>query len=224
VKGRPLVPEPVKYDKRNQEELGLVGPYGESVARLAALLAKLPGIGQKTAERLADHIVRLSTQEALELAQAIREVKESVRQCSVCFLLSEGDPCRICADSGRDRSVICVVEDSRDAAAIETSGCYRGLYHVLGGRLAPLEGMEPEHLTVSRLLERVTELGIKEVILATNPDMEGDATALFVQDALVGLPVRVTRLARGVPSGSHLEFANAAILSDAMEGRREMAR
>jgi recombination protein RecR len=120
--------------------------------------------------------------------------------------------------------VICVVEDSRDAAALETSGCYRGLYHVLGGRLAPLEGVEPEHLTVSGLLRRVREMGVKEVILATNPDMEGDATALFVQDALRDLPVKVTCLARGVPSGSHLEYANAAILSDALEGRREMAR
>lgn len=198
--------------------------YSESVARLTAQLGKLPGIGQKTAERLAYHIVRLTTEEALELARAIREVKQNVRQCSACSLLSESDPCPVCADATRDRSVICVVEDSRDAAALETSGCYRGLYHVLGGRLAPLEGVEPEHLTVSGLLRRVREMGVKEVILATNPDMEGDATALFVQDALRDLPVKVTCLARGVPSGSHLEYANAAILSDALEGRREMAR
>jgi len=119
---------------------------------------------------------------------------------------------------------VCVVEDSRDAAAIEQSGCYRGLYHVLGGRLAPLEGIEPEDLTVDGLLERVKGGEIKEVILATNPDMEGDATALFVRDALRGLPVKVTSLARGLPSGSHLEYANAAILAEAIEGRRELQR
>ncbi len=196
--------------------------YSESVVRLRAGLASLPGVGEKTAERLAYHIVRLSTEEALELAQAIRDVKQNLRQCSVCSLLSESDPCPICSDGRRDRTVVCVVEDSPDVAVIEQSGSYGGLYHVLGGRLAPLDGIEPEDLTVDRLLERVRQGEIKEVILATNPDREGDATALFVRDALRGLPVKVTALARGVPSGSHLEYANAAILADALEGRREL--
>jgi len=194
----------------------------ESLVRLTEQLTKLPGVGEKTAERLAYHILRLSMDEAMELARAIRDVKQNVRQCSVCALLSETDPCHVCRDTRRDRAVVCVVEDTRDAMSLENSGGYRGLYHVLGGRLAPLEGIEPEHLTVDRLLQRVQEGEIKEVILATNPDMEGDATALFVRDALRDLPVKVTRLARGVPSGSHLEYANPAILADALEGRREV--
>jgi len=196
--------------------------YSESIARLTGMLTKLPGVGAKTAERLAHHIVRLSRQEAMELAEAIREVKDNVRRCSVCFLLSDSDPCPICSDPTRDHSIICVVEDARDAAAIEASGGFRGLYHVLGGRLAPLEGIEPEDLTAGALLGRIKAGEVREVILATNPDMEGDATALFVRDALKALPVRVTCLARGVPSGSHLEYANAAILADALEGRREL--
>jgi len=183
------------------------------------LLGHMPGVGEKTAERLAYHILRLSEAEALQLADAIREVKQKVKQCSVCFQFSEGDPCPICADPRRDASTICVVEQAKDVVAIEQTGGYNGLYHVLGGRLAPLEG---EDLTVARLLERLKGGAVKEVILATNPDMEGEATALYVREALAGLPVKVSRLARGIPSGSHLEYANAAILADALEGRREM--
>ena len=198
--------------------------YSESVARLTELLARMPGIGSRTAERLAHHILELGKDEALELAQAIRDVKEKVGKCSVCCLLAETDPCHICSDPGRDHSRACVVEDSRDAAAIEQSGGYNGLYHVLCGRVAPLEGVEPQHLSLPQLLARVKQGEIKEVILATNPDMEGDATAMLVQEVLRDQPVRLTRLARGVPSGSHLQYANPAMLSEALDGRRELRR
>jgi recombination protein RecR len=193
-----------------------------SVARLIELLARMPGIGQRTAQRLAYHVLRLSDEDARELAQAIRDVKERTHQCSVCRCFAETDPCGICRDERRDRSTICVVEDARDVASIEEAGSYRGLYHVLCGRLAPLEGYGPEDLTLPDLVERARAEEVREVILATNPDMEGEATALFVRKALAGLPVRVTRLARGLPSGSHLEYANAAVVVDAIEGRREM--
>jgi len=196
--------------------------HSECVERLTSALAMMPGIGQKSAERLAYHILRMSREQAEELADAIRQVKLTIRQCTVCCLLAESDPCHVCSGSGRNRSTICVVEDSRDAAAVEQSGGYHGLYHVLCGRLAPLEGMEPEHLTVPRLLERLKDGEVKEVILATNADMEGDATALFVQEALRGVPVKVTRLARGIPSGSQLQYADATILADALDGRREL--
>lgn len=196
--------------------------YIQSITHLREQLTKLPGVGEKTAERMAYHIVRLSGQEAISLARAIEEVKNNVQQCSICSLLSESDPCHVCSDPERDHSTVCVVEDTRDATAIEDSGEYGGLYHVLCGRLAPLDGMEPEDLTVDKLLERVREGQIQEVILATNPDTEGDATAMYVREALEGMPVKITRLARGVPSGSHLEYADAAILADALEGRREV--
>jgi recombination protein RecR len=185
-------------------------------------LTRMPGIGEKTAERLVYHILRIDRSDAEALAGAIRDVKERVRQCSSCYQFAESDPCPVCADPRRDRSTICVVEESRDVVSFEQSGGYRGLYHVLCGRLAPLEGMEPEDLTVPGLIERVKDQEVEEVILATNPDMEGEATALYVKEALEGLPVRVTRIARGLPSGSHLEYANADILADALEGRREI--
>lgn len=196
--------------------------YIQSITHLREQLTKLPGVGEKTAERMAYHIVRLSREEAISLARAIEEVKKNVKQCSVCSLLSESDPCHVCSDDERDHTTVCVVEDTRDATSIEESGEYDGLYHVLCGRLAPLDGMEPDDLTVDKLLERVRQGQIQEVILATNPDTEGDATAMYVREALQGMPVKITRLARGVPSGSHLEYADAAILADALEGRREI--
>jgi len=161
-------------------------------------------------------------EQAHALAQAIEEVKRNVRQCSTCCLLAESDPCHICSDPRRDHALVCVVESSRDAAAIEQTGVYNGLYHVLGGRLAPLEGIEPEHLSVGKLLRRLKGGQVREVILATNPDMEGDTTALYVRQALEGLPVRVTRLARGVPAGSHLEYADGTVLAEALDGRSEL--
>jgi len=198
--------------------------HTESVARLVELLCGMPGVGERTAERLAYHILRLSDEEAQALSEAIRDVKAKVRQCSTCYQFAESDPCPVCADPRRDRSTICVVEEAQDAVSIEQSGGYRGLYHVLCGRLAPLEGYEPEDLTVEDLVRRVAEDEVREVILATDPDMEGEATALFVREALAGLAVKVTRLARGLPSGSQLDYANAAILADALEGRREMKK
>ena len=200
----------------------MASTYSQSVSHLTEQLTKLPGVGQKTAERLAYHIVRLSDEEALELSSAIEDVKHNVQQCSRCALLSETDPCHICSDEGRDGSVVCVVEDSRDAATIDESGEYNGLFHVLCGRLAPLDGIEPEDLTVGLLVKRVREGDIKEAILATNPDREGDATASYVREALEDLPVEVTRLGRGLPTGSHLQYANAAIVSDALQERRQI--
>ena len=198
--------------------------YTESIAHLMDLLSDMPGIGERTAERLAYHVLRLSDEDALALADAIREVKQKVRQCSACHQFAETDPCPVCADPRRDRSTLCVVEDARDAVSIEQSGGYRGLYHVLCGRLAPLDGIEPDDLTVRNLLKRVGTGEVKEVILATDPDMEGEATALYVREALEGTGVRVTRLARGLPSGSRLEYADSAVLTDALTGRREMMR
>jgi len=196
--------------------------YPESIVGLIDQLTQMPGVGEKTAERLTYHILRLSDEEAGALADAIRHVKQRVRQCSTCFQFAEADPCPICADPRRDRSRICVVEQARDVVTIEQSGRYDGLYHVLCGRLAPLDGMEPEDLTVAALVRRARSDEVKEVILATNPDMEGEATALYVRQALQGLPVAVTRLARGIPSGSQLDYADAAVLADALDGRREM--
>ncbi|MEE8369701.1 MAG: recombination mediator RecR [Dehalococcoidia bacterium] len=196
--------------------------YTESIGRLMELLSHMPGVGEKTAERLAYHVLRLPREEALALAEAIRDVKEKVKQCSTCFLFAEADPCGICSDAGRDRTMVCVVEEARDVVAIEQSGGYSGLYHVLGGRLAPLDGIEPGDLTVEALLRRIIGGEVREVILATNADMEGEATALYVRQALEGQPVKVTRLARGIPSGSQLEYANAAVLAEALEGRTEM--
>ncbi len=198
--------------------------YTESIARLMDLLGRMPGIGERTAERLAYHVLRSSDQEALALADAIREVKHRVRQCSTCHQFAETDPCPVCSDPRRDRSVLCVVEDARDVVSIEQTGGYRGLYHVLCGRLAPLDGIEPEDLTVRSLRTRVAGGEVKEVIVATDPDMEGEATALYVRQALEGTGVRVTRPARGLPSGSRLEYADSAVLTDALTGRREMPR
>ncbi len=185
------------------------------------LLGHMPGVGEKTAERLAYHVLRLPRDEALALADAIREVKDRVTQCSTCHHFSESDPCAICGDPRRDRSTICVVEESKDVVAMEQTD-YRGLYHVLCGRLAPLEGMEPDDLTVDSLVERVAAGGVEELILACNADMEGEATVLYVREALADLPVKVTRLARGIPAGSQLDYANSAVLGEALAGRQEM--
>jgi len=182
----------------------------------------MPGIGQKTAERLACHILKLPGEEAMQLAYAIRDVKKLIKVCTVCFNVSEGDPCHICSNIHRDSSVICVVEQLADLLIIEKTGKYRGLYHVLGGHISPLEDITPESLTIEKLLQRVRGDHVKEVILATNLNLEGDATALYVHKQLHSLGVRVTRLARGLPTGSYLEYANTAIVADAMSGRNEM--
>jgi len=194
-----------------------------SLSRLIAEFARFPGIGEKTAERLALHVLRIPGEEAAALARAIDDVKANVRACSRCFNVSEQDPCALCADAGRDRSVICVVEQPSDLWAIEKSGSYNGLYHVLLGRISPLEGVGPEHLTVQKLLDRVRD-GVREVILATNPTMEGDGTALHLQEKLEARGVTVTRIARGLPSGGTLQYASRAVVADAISGRRGVPR
>jgi recombination protein RecR len=195
----------------------------ESVTRLVDEFARLPGIGKKSAERLAYHVLRIHKAEALALADAIRQVKENVRYCRICSNLAESDECPICRDPRRDRSLLCVVEQPRDLMALEQAGTYRGLYHVLLGRIAPLEGIGSEQLTISDLVERVRSGSFQEIIMGTNPTLEGDGTALHVSNLLAGLPnpVKITRLARGITAGSVLEFANKEMLADALAGRQE---
>jgi len=192
------------------------------LGRLLDELEKLPGVGPKSAERFCDHILRTSKEEAFALAQAIRDVKERLRPCSRCFSISELDPCHICRDPRRDHSIICVVEQPRDVLAIERAGAYRGLYHVLGGRLAPLEGVGPEQLTIAALRARLKEGGVREVVIATNPTAEGETTALALAELLKPLGVAVTRLARGMPAGASLETSSAAVVGDALRDRRPL--
>ena len=193
----------------------------ESVTKLVDEFAKLPGIGKKSAERLAYHVLRVHKTEALALADAIRNVKENVRYCRTCYNLAEGDECALCLDPRRDRAVLCVVEQPRDLMALEQAGSYRGLYHVLLGRIAPLEGIGPDQLTIAPLVERVRGGGFREVIMGTNPTLEGDGTALYISNQLQDVPVEITRLARGITTGSVLEFANKEILADALAGRQK---
>jgi len=190
------------------------------IARLAFELGKLPGIGPKTADRLTHHLLAAPTAEVLALAEALKAIKEQIRPCRQCCNPCDGELCSLCADPRRDPSVICVVEQPRDLSALERSGSYRGLYHVLHGRLSPLAGVGPEQLTIDRLVGRVRAGGVREVIMATNPTTVGDGTALYLSTLLVPLGVQITRLARGLPAGSVLEFANSQMLADALEGRR----
>ncbi len=192
----------------------------ESVGRMVEQFAKLPGIGRKTAERLAYHMLRVSKAEALMLADAIRDVKENVHYCKVCFNLAEGETCDICRDTKRDSKVLCIVEQPRDLMSLEQAAVYRGMYHVLLGRIAPLEGMGPAQLTIDRLVDRVAAGGFEEIIMATNPTVEGDGTALYISNALAEFGVPVTRLARGITTGSALEYTNKEILADAITGRQ----
>jgi recombination protein RecR len=191
------------------------------IERLIGELSRLPGIGQRTAQRLAFHLLRADDGEAIALADAIREVKEKVGLCEVCFNLAEGPRCRICEDERRDRTLICVVEEPADVIPIERTHEYRGLYHVLGGALSPLDGVEPEHLRIAELMQRVDRNGVQEVVLAMNPNMTGEATAAYLADRLRGR-VRVTRLASGLPVGGDLEYADEVTLGRALSGRREM--
>ncbi len=193
----------------------------ESVTRLMDQMARLPGIGRKSAERLAYHVLRVPKQEALDLADAIRAVRENVRYCSVCFNLAEAELCGVCTDPQRDQTQLCVVEQARDLLALEQAAVFKGLYHVLLGRIAPLEGIGPDQLTIEALVERVRTGTFKEIILATNPTVEGDGTALFISNQLADLPVSVTRLARGITTGSFLEYTNKEILADALSGRQK---
>jgi len=195
-------------------------PFGPAVANLVDQFLNLPSVGNRTAERLAHHILACHETEALALADAIREVKSSIRACDECFNLTETDVCRICSSRQRNKSVVCIVEQPRDVIALEASGMYEGVYHVLRGRLSPLEGIGPEDLTIDALVRRVRRDGVQELIMATNPTLEGDGTALFISNLLAADPVTITKLARGIASGSVLEFANKEMLADAMRGRQ----
>jgi recombination protein RecR len=185
-------------------------------------LSRLPGIGPKSAQRLAFYMVKAPPQDAKRLAEAIVAAKERVRFCKECFSVSEGELCRICRDPGRDPTVLCVVEESKDQAAIEKAGVIKGRYHVLGGAISPLEGIGPDDLRVQELLDRVSHDHVEEVILATNPNLEGNATAMYVAALLKPSGVKVTRLASGLPVGGDLEYADEVTLGQALEGRREM--
>ena len=196
--------------------------YSPSVENLITQLARLPGIGRRTAQRLAFHILRSTPEDALSLADAIREVKERIGFCEECFNLAEGPLCPICQDTRRERTVICVVEDPSDIVAMERTAEFRGVYHVLGGALSPIDGVDPGDLRIAELLERVEREGVAEVVLATNPTMTGEATAVYIADRLAGR-CRVTRLASGLPVGGDLEYADEVTLGRAFAGRREMA-
>jgi recombination protein RecR len=195
--------------------------FSPAVENLVSQLTRLPGVGQRTAQRLAFHLLRVSKDEANALAAAIAEVKERVRFCRECGNLTEEETCDICRDARRDHTIVCVVEQPADLISLERTHEFRGLYHVLGGSLSPLDGVEPEHLRIDELLGRVERNGVQEVVLATNPNMTGEATAAYLADRLRGV-VRVTRLASGLPVGSDLEYADEVTLGRALSGRREM--
>jgi recombination protein RecR len=193
------------------------------VVRLIQEFHKLPGIGPKSAQRLTYYLLRASPEEAQALAQAILEVKEKIAFCSVCENVTDTDPCLICADPQRDRALICVVEEPLDILALERSGSYHGLYHVLHGVISPMDGIGPEDLKVEELLARLKGGAVQEVILATNPNLEGEATAMYLSRLLRPLGLRVTRLARGLPTGADLEYADDLTLARALEGRQEVS-
>ncbi|MBI5016571.1 MAG: recombination protein RecR [Deltaproteobacteria bacterium] len=195
--------------------------FAPPIARLIRELQRLPGVGEKTATRFALHVLKAPSNEAQALANALVEVKEKIRPCSACFQLTEADPCELCRSPRRDHRAVCVVEDQASLLAVEKARTYFGLYHVLGGHLSPMDGVGPEDLKIRELVDRVRTQGVEEVILATNPDVEGEATALYLKRAIEPLGVRVTRIARGVPVGGDLEFADALTLGRALEGRRE---
>ena len=195
--------------------------FSPLVDNLVAQLSRLPGVGTRTAQRLAFHLLRVPEEEALALAEAIREVKERIGFCVECGNLTEDELCGICRDTRRDASVICVVEQPADLVSVERTSAFRGLYHVLGGALSPLDGIEPEHLRIDELVRRVERNGVEEVVRATNPNMTGEATAAFLADRLRDR-TRVTRLASGLPVGGDLEYADEVTLGRALSGRREM--
>ena len=196
--------------------------YEGPIQDLVDELNRLPGIGPKSAQRLAFHIVKSAGQDARKLADAIVQAKERVRFCRECFGVSEGELCKLCADPSRDSEVICVVEEPKDVSVLERSGAIKGRYHVLGGSISPMQGIGPDDLRVNELLERAGRNGVTEVILATNPNLEGNATAMYVAGLLKPLGIRVTRLASGLPVGGDLEYADEVTLGQALEGRREM--
>lgn len=196
--------------------------YAEPIARLVAELNRLPGVGPKTAQRLAFHLLHRPADEVRRLAEAMVQARERIRYCSVCSDLTDEDPCRICRDERRDREVLCVVEEPKDVVAMEKTRQYRGLYHVLQGAISPMDGIGPDDLRIRELLDRVQGGHVREVIVATNPDVEGEATALYLGRLLKPLGLRVTRIARGLPMGGDLDYADEVTLGKALEGRREL--
>ena len=196
--------------------------YAKPIDHLIEALTRLPGIGKKTASRLAFHILRSSLSEARELARAILDVKEKIHLCSTCFNLTDEDPCRICQDERRSREILCVVEGPNDLMAVENTGVFNGRYHVLHGTISPLEGVGPDDIKIKELMERLQKEKISEVILATNPTVEGGTTALYLTDLIKPLGVKVTRIAYGIPMGSEIEYSDGMTLSKALEGRREI--
>jgi recombination protein RecR len=196
--------------------------FAAPLERLIERLRKLPGVGQKSAQRLAFHLMRGDEAEARALAEAILEVKEKIRLCSVCFNITDTDPCLVCTDAGRDRTALCVIEEPNNLATIEKTGQFHGLYHILHGALSPLKGIGPDDLKIPSLLERLRDGTVKEVILATNPNVEGEATATYLSRLLKPIGVKVTRIALGLPVGSELEYADEVTVGKALEGRREL--
>jgi recombination protein RecR len=196
--------------------------YASPLVRLLDALEKLPGVGPRSAERMAFYLLRTSKEEAKQLAQSIVDAKERLRFCDVCFNLSENDRCPICEDPSRDASIICVVEEPKDVLAVEKTGAYRGIYHVLLGAIAPLDGIGPELLKIDELLHRLADGHVQEVILATDADKDGETTAVYLTTLLRPKGLRLTRIASGIPVGSHLEYADQATLAKALEGRREV--
>jgi len=194
----------------------------DPITRLVEALTKLPGIGEKSASRLAFHILGSSEEYARGLAQAILDVKEKIRLCSVCMNITDQDPCRICNDPGRTEEIVCVVEEPNDLYAIEKTGSFNGKYHVLHGVISPLDGIGPDEIYIRELLERLKPGTIKEVLLATNPVVEGDATALYLKEQIKPFGAKVTRIARGIPVGGDLEYTDGATLTDAIRGRRDL--
>ena len=196
--------------------------HAKPIDQLIEALTRLPGIGRKTAARLTFHILRSSLSEAQALARAILDVKEKIRLCSTCFNLTDEDPCRVCQDEHRSKEMLCVVEGPNDLIAIENTGAFKGRYHVLHGAISPLEGVGPEDIKVKELMERLHREEVAEVILATNPTVEGGATALYLTDLIRPLGIRVTRIAYGIPMGGEIEYSDGMTLSKALEGRREV--
>lgn len=200
----------------------MTSAYTESLNKLIEEFGKLPGVGPKTAERLAFHILKARPEEAMTLAQAISDVKNKIKRCEVCYNFSEQDVCDICLDTRRDKSLICVVEQPKDVISLEKTGSCKWVYHVLGGHIAPLEGIEPGDLTINELVARVRQGDVKELIMATNPNIAGDGTSLYISSLLRTSGVKITRLARGLPTGTTIEFASGRMLSDAITGRQEL--
>lgn len=196
--------------------------YAAPVAKLIEEFEKLPGIGHKTAQRLAFHVLNLPEEKAQRLADAIRDAKQKIKYCSICNNLTDVDPCNICSGNARERSSICVVEDPRDVVAMERTREFKGLYHVLHGAISPMEGIGPEDIKIKELLARIREGHIGEVILATNPNIEGEATAMYISKLLKPLGIKTTRIAHGIPVGGDLEYADEVTLAKALEGRREI--